>query len=209
MPNDQKNIEHQRATLQKFKDLLDSYTKIYEEDGIIDSEEQKSIDEMHEKIALVENHLDKLESGEITDKHTEDSFSNASDSDTLVQKRAARAKNMDKIGEGVNKIEKSVGRASSEKIEKALEKYDAALATIIEQANEDGVVNEEEQQKIEAMEQKLDNLRDMLEESSVLDTSKEATEETKDSSNPNPPDRERIEGYKSRLREILVQLGLE
>lgn len=57
--------------------LLDKYTKLFEADGIIDSEEQKIINEMNQRIAQLETHLHQLANGEsrVEESVKDDNFS--------------------------------------------------------------------------------------------------------------------------------------
>ena len=171
------NIERQRTILGKLKAMLEKYTKIYEEDGIIDSEEQKSINKMNEKIKRAEDHLAKLESGEITpttstDKEVPDEttvvskedFSSDLDPEVLAKKRKARDEQLTKMETGTEKIGKAIKKkaATPEQIEKAITKYEAALEKMREKALEDGEIDDKEQKKLDLMQQKLEKLRQQL-----------------------------------------------
>lgn len=177
MPNDNNNIERQRNIINKLKALLEKYTKIYEEDGIIDSEEQASINRMNEKIARAEVHLAELESGKTTtetstkkevptEKTTidEGNLSSELDAEVLAKKQQTRVKQLDKMETGTQKIEKAIKKktATPEQIEKAIVKYETALEKIRTKAFEDGEIDEKEQEKIDLMQEKLDKMREEL-----------------------------------------------
>lgn len=54
---DQKQIDQNKAKLQKMKALLAKYKKLFAEDGLIDTDEQRQIDELSLLIKQLEQHL--------------------------------------------------------------------------------------------------------------------------------------------------------
>lgn len=69
-----------------------------------------------------------------------------------------------KMNVGVAEMNKAVGKAPKVKLMGNLEKYEKALEDLVKKANEDGIVDEEEQAQIDEMSQKIAELRTAIEE---------------------------------------------
>lgn len=59
---DDKHIAKSKAKLKKMKDLLEKYKKAFSEDGLIDTDEQRQIDELSEVIQRLEEKIENPDS---------------------------------------------------------------------------------------------------------------------------------------------------
>jgi hypothetical protein len=78
-------------------------------------------------------------------------------------KKAMREKKRKKIKEEMPKIQNALGVASADKVKAAIEKYQTVLATVKEEANADGEVDDAEQTEIDQLESTLADLQAHLE----------------------------------------------
>ena len=82
------------------------------------------------------------------------------------QKEANKAKRSAKIGkmnENVAKLDAAVGKVDSGKLTSNIEKYEAALAQLIKEAEADGEIDAEEQASIDELTDKLEALKENVE----------------------------------------------
>jgi uncharacterized membrane protein YebE (DUF533 family) len=80
----------------------------------------------------------------------------------LEKKKGKRAGDYKKIGAGIEKMDGVKDKAPKEKMNANIEKYEAALATLIAEAKADGVVDAEEQAKIDELTNALNDLTDAV-----------------------------------------------
>lgn len=96
--------------------------------------------------------------GETTEKETiEENTGNE-------RNRAQRASQMKKMDEGVGKMNEAVGKAPKTKLTASVEKYEVALAKLIKAAEADGIIDDEEQAEIDALTEKIEQLKQAIEE---------------------------------------------
>jgi len=210
--NDSKKIAQQRAKLDKIKKLFEEYTRIYEEDGL--TEELNALNDAKTKMERIEEHLEKLKSGEVTPQ-------NGSKESKSFEKQFTQ------LEEGLAKIAEAIeqGKATPKQLEKALNKYKKGLAKVIEKAEKQGGPSETDQQRIEDIQAKIQDLQQQIEGSTDDDTlvdKKEVRPDTVDVEQPSiededkgeqPPKdlgewRTRVDDHQKRLQEILAELGV-
>lgn len=115
-------------------------------------------------------------------------------------KRAKRAEKHDKMLEGVKKLDSVKGKAPKETMDKNIQKYETALAALIEEAKADGVIDAEEQAKIDELTNALNDLKAAIAEGGGKKTRKLTTKERETIvSNMDKMDQ--------KLQQILAKLG--
>lgn len=91
------------------------------------------------------------------EKTTEGSGTPESTVDTA--KKAKLAKTLQRVSEGAEKVEKSIGKAPKDKLDASIEKLLTALDTLVEEAKADGTIDTKEQTAIDALVKKLNDLK--------------------------------------------------
>lgn len=78
------------------------------------------------------------------------------------KRKALRKAKREKIKENVGKLEQATGTANPDKIRENLDKYKQVLEQLIEEANADGVVDQQEQDEIDALHNNIENLEQQI-----------------------------------------------
>lgn len=72
MSKKQAKIDNLKAKLKEYRDTLQKYGELFNEDGFIDTEEQKQLNEMQAVIDKAERRLEEMEQGELKKRNRGD-----------------------------------------------------------------------------------------------------------------------------------------
>lgn len=105
------------------------------------------------------------ETSDTTQETSQEEPSTDEREEEVIQKGKQKlAGQLGKMDQGVQQMNEAVGKAPKVKLMGNVEKYEKALADLIKKANEDNIVDEEEQAEIDAMTQKIAELKQNIEE---------------------------------------------
>lgn len=153
---------------------------------------------LNKKLTIVGGSVDESTSG------TPESSTDGSTTETTVDpaKKAKRVEKRAKILEGIGKMKKAKaqGKISIKQINAQIEKYDAILANLMIEAEEDGTIDESEKEGIEAVVKAIEGLKKDLKNAVDKKTRKLTTKERETIvSNMDKMDK--------KLQQILAKLG--
>ncbi len=86
------------------------------------------------------------------------------DTETLERNRRSRGDSLKKMEGNIKTMENAVGKVSRPKLNGNIAKYEEALKKLIEQANADGTVDDQEQAQIDSVKEQLELLKQNVEE---------------------------------------------
>lgn len=101
---------------------------------------------------------------ETTNTTEEEQSTDGRDEEAIQKGKQKLTGQLGKMDQGVQQMSEAVGKAPKVKLMGNLEKYEKALEDLIKKANQDGIVDEEEQAQIDEMSQKIAELRTAIEE---------------------------------------------
>lgn len=103
---------------------------------------------------------DNSDTEETSETSTAPETSTDEDDTKKEDKKTKRAAKRAKMREGVAKLDSVKDKASKDKIEANIEKYETALAAVIAEAEADGKVDEDEQKEIDELTKALNDLKE-------------------------------------------------
>lgn len=114
-------------------------------------------------------------------------------------KKAKRVKQLTEMKAGVEKMDGMKDKLSKEQLEANIQKYETALATLIKDAEADGIIDQDEKKEIDELTDELDKLKKFTNE---LQSGKKLTPERRQKINEN------MDKINARLEAITKKLGL-
>jgi hypothetical protein len=124
------------------------------------------------------------------------------DTATLEANKAKRSGQMNKMKEGIDKMDQVKDRAPKDKMEANIAKYEDALQKLITEAEKDGVIDAEEQAQIDELQAQLNELKEAVEQGSDSPTGKKVSPEAKAKM------RDNMKTIQDRLDKMMQALGL-